>query len=46
MSKIVIYDRFTNDRYSFNEQSTKKAVEQLIKMINEKYLNEKRLVVL
>ena len=42
--QITVYDRCTNDRYKFTAQSTENLIEKLIGMINEKYLNEQRLV--
>lgn len=44
INQIDIYDRLTNDRYTFTGETQKKALQQFINMINEKYLNENRLV--
>jgi len=42
--QVTVYDCYTNDRYKFTAESTQNLIEQLIGMINEKYLNEQRLV--
>jgi hypothetical protein len=44
INQIVVYDHLTHNRYTFTAETQKEALQQFINMINEKYLNENRLV--
>lgn len=44
INQIVVYDHISDNRYTFTGETQEKALQQFINMINEKYLNENRLV--